>query len=76
MNLLKARTGTIFAWPLSIARTKLGFHTMEHFSFSFSVSHLISPAARQYTEIVGKALFSNISALLYKLDRAQHSDLG
>ena len=27
-------------------------------------------------EIVGKALFSNISALLYKLDRAQHSDLG
>jgi len=27
-------------------------------------------------EIVGKALFSNISALMYKLDRAQHSDLG
>ena len=29
-----------------------------------------------FNEIVGKALFSNISALLYKLDRAQHSDLG
>ena len=27
------------------------------------------------TEIVGKAYFSNISALLSKLDRAQHSDL-
>ena len=27
------------------------------------------------SEIVGKANFSNISALLYKLDRAQHSDL-
>ena len=27
-----------------------------------------------YYEIVGKAYFSNISALLYKLDRAQHSD--
>ena len=26
-------------------------------------------------EIVGKAYFSNISALLSKLDRAQHSDL-
>ena len=30
----------------------------------------------RYTETVGKALFSNISTLLYKLDRAQHSDLG
>jgi len=27
------------------------------------------------SEIVGKAYFSNISALLSKLDRAQHSDL-
>jgi len=29
----------------------------------------------EWGEIVGKAKFSNISALLSKLDRAQHSDL-
>jgi len=33
MNLLKARTGTIFALPLSIARTKSGFHAIERFRF-------------------------------------------
>jgi len=49
------------------------FYIAEEFPILLRYSFLVT--CYSY-EIVGKALFSNISALLYKLDRAQHSDLG
>jgi len=46
-----------------------------HQQFLSTVHKALYLVQFSYCEIVGKAYFSNISALLSKLDRAQHSDL-